>query len=392
MLAVMRKHQNIVHTFVVGLCLLSAHARGAEPIKVPMSPEHWKTNGSVGFGKHDGFDALELKPYDRATKTPTGNASPVGISFRNGTIEFDVDKPWSMGTGIAFRRDNDKSENFEYFYLRPQANCAEAVDCIQYAPQTHGVLLWDVLPQFQAPAPLREGEWNHVKLVVSGQRMNIFVNGAKSPTLKVGRLEGDTSEGGLLLSGPGFFANVTVTPDAVDGLPAEPAKDPTASDRRYLRSWKVSPFYPLEAGKDPRAVDLPGPTAAWTNLAAERNGFVNLSRPYGVPMQGKLDRPVAWMKTNITSDGNQTKKVSIGWLREVWVFVNGQQVYADKNFYQPPSARKMPDGRCSLENGSFELPLKAGVNEIEVAIASNFYGWGLIMRLDDVNGVRLETK
>jgi hypothetical protein len=35
------------------------------------------------------------------------------------------------------------------------------------------------------------------------------------------------------------------------------------------------------------------------------------------------------------------------------------------------------------------LPLKAGVNEIDVAIASNFYGWGVIMRLDDLNGVQL---
>jgi hypothetical protein len=392
MLAVMRNIQLVSCAFAIGLCLLSACAWGAEPIKVSMTPEHWKTNGNVEFVKHDGFDAMELKPFDRATQTPTGNATPVGVSFRNGTIEFDVDKPWSMGTGIAFRRDNDKSENFEYFYLRPQANCAEAVDCIQYAPQTHGVLLWDVLPQYRAPAPLREGEWNHVKLVVSGQRMNIFVNGAKSPTLKVGRLEGDTQEGGLSLAGPGFFANLIVTPDAVDGLPAEPAKDPTAGDRRYVRNWKIAPFYALEASREPSAEDLPGPSATWTKLAAERNGFVNLSRQYGVPMQGKPDRPVVWMKTTITSDGNKTKKVAIGWLREVWVFVNGQPVFADKNFYQPPSARKKPDGRCSLENGSFELPLKAGVNEIDVAIASNFYGWGLIMRLNDLDGVRLETK
>jgi hypothetical protein len=222
--------------------------------------------------------------------------------------------------------------------------------------------------------------------------MNIFVNGAKSPTLKVGRLEGDTQEGGLSLAGPGFFANLIVTPDAVDGLPAEPAKDPTAGDRRYVRNWKIAPFYALEASREPSAEDLPGPSATWTKLAAERNGFVNLSRQYGVPMQGKPDRPVVWMKTTITSDGNKTKKVAIGWLREVWVFVNGQPVFADKNFYQPPSARKKPDGRCSLENGSFELPLKAGVNEIDVAIASNFYGWGLIMRLNDLDGVRLETK
>src|ERR1035438_2240141 len=270
MLAGMRKNQNISCAFAIGLCLLSACAWCAEPTRVAMTPEHWKTTGNVEFLKHNGSDALELKPGDN-----TATATPLDLSFRNGTIEFDVDKPWSMGTGIAFRREKDKSENFEYFYLRPQANCAEAVDCIQYAPQTHGVLLWDVLPQYQSPAPLREGEWNHVKLVVSGQRMNIFVNGAKSPTLKIGRLEGDSQEGGLSLAGPGFFANLIVTPDAVDGLSAEPATDPTAGDRRYVRNWKVAPFYALEAGKEPSAADLPGPSAAWTELGGGRNGFVD---------------------------------------------------------------------------------------------------------------------
>jgi hypothetical protein len=365
----------------IGLCLVAAGAWGGEPIKIAMTPEHWKTKGTVEFVKHNGFDALELKPG--------GNASPIDLSFRNGTIEFDVDQPWSMGTGIAFRREKEGLHNFEYFYLRPQANCAQKADCIQYAPQTHGVLLWDVFPQFQAPATLEAGQWNHVKLVVSGQRMNIFVNDMKSPALKVGRLEGDTQEGEMALAGPGFFANVSVTPDTVDGLSANPSQDPAAEDGRYFRNWQVSAFSTLAKDTVPTIADLPGSSAAWTTLAAERFGLINLSREYGVPLQGKPDRPVAWLKTTITSNGDQTKKVAFGWLREAWVFVNGQLVFADKNLYQPPSARKTPDGRCSIENGSFELPLKAGVNEIDVALASNFYGWGLILRLDDLKGVQL---
>jgi hypothetical protein len=44
-----------------------------------------------------------------------------------------------------------------------------------------------------------------VKLVISGKRMNIYVNGATQPTLKVSRLEGDTDQGILMLAGPGFF-------------------------------------------------------------------------------------------------------------------------------------------------------------------------------------------
>jgi hypothetical protein len=96
-----------------------------------------------------------------------------------------------------------------------------------------------------------------------------------------------------------------------------------------------------------------------------------------------------WLKTTIHSNGEQKKRAAIGWSREIWVFVNGQQVFADKNLYQPPSARKSPDGRLSLENGSLELPLKAGDNEVDVALADDFYGWGLILHLDDLKGVNL---
>jgi hypothetical protein len=63
------------------------------------------------------------------------------------------------------------------------------------------------------------------------------------------------------------------------------------------------------------------------------------------------DRAVAWLKTTITSDKKQTKKVDIGWTREVWVFLNRKLVYADKNLFEQEGAQKFPDARCSLENG-----------------------------------------
>jgi hypothetical protein len=118
---------------------------------------------------------------------------------------------------------------------------------------------------------------------------------------------------------------------------------------------------------------------------------VDITRLYGMPLP-RPRRSITWLKTTIKSDKNQSIKTAIGWSREVWLFVNGKPIYADKNLYQPPTARKAPDGRCSLENGSFSLPLNAGNNEIAVAIANNFYGWALILRLDDVKGVQLARK
>lgn len=375
--------------FSIGLYLLTTMqtAWGSAPVKVAMTADRWTTtSGTVEFVEHMGLPSIELKPGNFAQHIASGQAVLNGLTFRSGTIEYDVDAANGMGAGFAFRR-SDK-DNYEEVYLRPQPKCDRAPDCIQYAPQSHGVLLWDLFPQYQSPAPLRSGEWNHMKLVISGRRMNIFVNGAKEPTLEIGRLEGDNGEGGLMLNGPGIFANLTVASGAVENLQSEPEKDATASDHRYVRSWRIAPFSKLAADQVPSAADLPAPGTAWTALEAERNGLVNVSRVYGLPFP-RPERGVVWLKTTIHSNSTQQKHVSVGWAREIWVFVNGQPVFADKNLYMPREMRKEPDGRCSLQNGSLSLPLKTGDNEVAVALANNFYGWGLIMRFDDLKGVRL---
>jgi hypothetical protein len=376
---------------ILGLtwCLLVASqpVRAGELVKIPMTADRWTTTaGTVNFIEYMGKPSIELKAGNYAQHIQTGAAELSGFTFRSGTIEYDVATTGDMGAGFVFRRAD--KDNYEMFYLRPRPKCQEAPDCVQYAPQTHGVLLWDMFPQYQGPAPLRQGEWNHIKLVVSGRRMNIFINGATQPTLKIGRLEGDTDAGGLMLQGPGIFANLTVAPDAVEGLPSDPEKDATASDDRYVRHWQVSAYSKLGADQAPTFADMPAPTSAWTQLEAERGGLVNATRVYGLPL-ARPDRAVVWFKTTIRSNSEQQKHVSLGWAREIFVFVNGQLVFADKNLYQPPEARKTPDGRLSLQNGSLMLPLKAGDNEVAVAVANNFYGWGLEMHLDDLKGLVL---
>ena len=136
--------------------------------------------------------------------------------------------------------------------------------------------------------------------------------------------------------------------------------------------------------------DVPGGSQEWKAISTERGGLVNLSREYGLPLHG--DRAVAWLKATIASDVKQTKKVEIGWTREVWVFVNGKLVYAGKNLFDSEGSRKAPDGRCSLENGAVMLPLEAGTNEVAVALANNFFGWGLMLRLVDPEGVHVSLR
>jgi hypothetical protein len=74
--------------------------------------------------------------------------------------------------------------------------------------------------------------------------------------------------------------------------------------------------------------------------------------------------------------------------------VNGKLAFQSKNLYGIKGASKEPGGRLSLTNGSFDLSLQKGANQVVVAIDDNFacgqqhWGWGLEMRLANTDGIR----
>lgn len=365
-------------------CFLSAVSIGqaGEPIPIAMTADSWQNKENAEFFRQAGF-------YRGLMRLNSGEAMLKGITFSDGTIEFDINTIARGMPGITFRRKDEGT--FELVYLRPDAACPAYRACVQYAPTTHGVMLWDLFPQYQARAPLRENGWNHIRMVISGKRMNVFVNDAVSPTLEVGSLEGDALQGGLGLRGPATFANLVITPGALDGLPPEATEDPLDTDARVVRKWRLSAFSELPTGKEPVYADLPGASQGWKEIHTERNGLVNISREYGRPLP-ESKRAVAWLKTTVRSDTKQTKRVEIGWTRELWVFVNGKLVFADKNLWELEDSRKFPDARCSLDNGSFTLSLEPGDNEITVAIANNFFGWGMMLRVADSEVVPMGSK
>ena len=352
---------------LVYLCFLGALAIA----QVPMTADRWQTKDNAEFLKQLGF-------YHGLMRLNSGRATLKDITFSDGTIEFDINTIGRGMPGIAFREQDEK--NFELFYLRPDPACPAFQACVQYTPTTHGVSLWDFFPQYQRRAPLRENGWNHIKMVISGKRMNVFVNDATSPTLEVDALQGDAMTGGLHLQGPATFANLVITPGAVEGLSPEAARDPLEGDRNVMRDWRLSAVSALAKAKEPLYEEMPGASQEWKTIHAERNGLVNLSRVYGRPLP-EQQKALAWVKTTIHSDSRKTKNVNFGWTREVWVFVNGKLAYSGRNFFESDDERKFPDARCSLDNATFPLSLEAGDNEVAVAIANNYFGWGLMLRL-----------
>lgn len=353
----------------------SAAPEAAAPasVTVPITPERWTfQSGKVEFIEHRGVKALKIG-------ASSGPVVANGVTFANGTIEYDVEPVAPPFWSVYFRRKDDKVQ--EIFYLRNRLNQPLANDAVQYAPYVDGVNLWDLFDPYQAPATLKAGDWNHVKLVISGYQMRVYVNDMTRPVLEIPRLEADVQAGGLAFDGQGIVANVVVKPDATEGLAAYPGPDLTNHDARYLRAWQVSEPASLPPGTELTAANLPKPEQPWQALQAERMGLVNLTRRFG---NSQNQRRVVWLKTTIRSTTAQKPLLRLGFSDEVWVFVNGQPVFVDKNLY-PQNMRKMPDGRISIENAAFALPLKAGDNEVLVGVANNFFGWGLMARLETAN-------
>ena len=374
------------HRFALLLAAVFALASAdAQPVAVDLHPAAWLPEAGAELAFSQGADVPR-----GALTVRHGGAVLRGVDFADGTIDFDIrEEPDNGGIpGLWFhRRDAQVAENV---YLRTDAGCPASIECVQYAPVAHGNVQWDVYPEFQAAAPVHATGWNHVRLVISGRRMQVFVNAQAAPSLVVGQLEGDAAAGGLQLWGDATYANLVLAPGAVAGLDPRPQPDPDAGDPNFLREWRLAPVGQLARGQSVALVDEPASPQDWPALSAERKGFVNLGRSHGTTL-GTPD--LAWLHSDVEADKDQVRRVSLGWAREVWVFVNGKPVFVAHNAYYPPSARKGL-GRMDLGDGSFNLPLRAGHNDIELAISddlqsSHHYGWGFVWRFDQTTGLRL---
>jgi hypothetical protein len=259
----------------------------------------------------------------------------------------------------------------------------------------NGFMLWNVYPEYQGRAPVFPDGWNHVRLVVSGRRMNVFVNDSVQPTLIVGELIGSASQGGLELHGPAAFANLVVTAGKTDGLSPAPLADSMGNIPGIVHAWELGSLTPLHYGSIPAYAERPQAPKAWKPIRSERFGIVNLNRQFSASNEPPA---LTWIRSFVDSDRGQMKQISLGWIGQAWVFVNGSLVTSGKNFYYPESERQRPDGRLSLENGSFPIPLRRGHNEITIALYSSVhddarsrtaYGWGLAMRYDDLRGLTI---
>jgi len=151
-----------------------------------------------------------------------------GVSFGDGTIEFDVrgkDDFQKSFVGAAFHGADDRT--FEAVYFRPfnfkPSDPARAARAVQYV--SHPEFTWQKLRAERPgryehavdPVPDPNG-WFHVRIVVARPKVSVFVDGSTEPCLTVETLS-DRREGlvGLMVGNGsgGDFSGFKVTPAAL---------------------------------------------------------------------------------------------------------------------------------------------------------------------------------
>jgi hypothetical protein len=148
--------------------------------------------------------------------------------FKDGTIEAEVAggpregaKPDTRGfIGIAFRVQGQGSQ-YEAFYLRMTNGRADNQLQRNHSAQyvSHPEFSWRRLREenpgmYESYVDLDAGAWSRIKIVVSGTKAQLYVNGADQPCLIVNDLKlGETHGQVALWTGSdtdGYFSNLTI--------------------------------------------------------------------------------------------------------------------------------------------------------------------------------------
>jgi hypothetical protein len=363
------------HTVVALLALFPVMLSGqpAPRVTADLAGSEWLVEGAgrAGDVKIDTFlgrRSLWLRNSTQAIKS--------GARLVDGTIEFDV-APMDHGdfVAIVFRRES--LQNHENIYLRPRSS--GGFMAIQYAPRMNGSSTWQLYPEFTGRTEWPRNQWTHVRVEVSGSRMEVFVANGATPVVSVPRLRHASTAAAEVA----FWARVNDKPaewaaalSNIDIRPATstaPRSPAPPAPPQYVSRWDVAG--PAKA--DRASATVPS-GLDWKSISAEESGLVNLNAVFAA--QGPQARFTAYARTFIDAPAARRLPAGIGYSDDVTVLVNGEPVYSGINGWNS----RTPD-YVSFVNADFErvwLPLKAGRNEIVLAVTDNqIFGWGVALKL-----------
>jgi hypothetical protein len=146
------------------------------------------------FGQYQGQNALlMMRKFDDYKSGSI--AYPAALDFADGTIEADMAWSGKGGgyIGIAFRIKD--SHHYDVVYFRPGSS--GTINAIQYMPEKKaGFNWWNYeAAKYQAKATLPLHNWFHVKVVVKGSQMQVFIDNQAEAVMVYATLDPDLKTG-----------------------------------------------------------------------------------------------------------------------------------------------------------------------------------------------------
>lgn len=181
-------------------------------------------NVKAGVVKFNGEDVIKIErdlnalPFDitrlESTVDEPTYAKLRGLNFENGRIEVklfsQIQQPSPFESaqgfiGLAFRIDqNDKA--FESIYLRPKVGRSDnqmfrnhTVQYFAYPDFKFDTLRKMAPGMYETTAPVNINEWITLRVEVTGDKAELFVNDSKYSTMIVSKMRGKTKEGAIAL-------------------------------------------------------------------------------------------------------------------------------------------------------------------------------------------------
>ena len=166
------------------------------------------------FGQYLGQKALLLKRKIDNYKSAS-IAYPKTLEFKDGIIELDVAWPGDKNgfVGLVFRIKD--AHHYESVYFRPESS--GTINAIQYMPEKkQDFNWWDYeADKYQAKTTLPLRGWFHIKIIVKGSKLTVYVNHHATPDFIYSQLDGSLKIGsvGFWLgnSAVGAYKNLVVT-------------------------------------------------------------------------------------------------------------------------------------------------------------------------------------
>jgi hypothetical protein len=229
----------------------------------------------------------------------------------------------------------------------------------------------------------------HVKIVFSGNRGEVYIEDMEKPAVVIHEMLRELRAGTVGVMA-GNFAPAHFSDFRYRELESPPLKgefrSPPAPQRGTIATWMTSDAFAEDTIAEARSLSKAlTEERTWTRLAADRSGISNLARVQGL---GRETNTV-FARVTLSADRSMTRKLDFGYSDRIRVYLNGNLLYTGDNGYRSRDYRYL--GTIGYFDSVY-LPLDEGANELWMAVSESFGGWGLLARLESLDGIEIDAR